>query len=186
MPIALAPTDWSEVSGDVGPNEQRYAQDSKLHVQFYIRPMLQTAASEEAGRPVFADIEHIRIMIPGDKLSIIDRLASSDDKSRFAEHYSKFKAGQGDAIVGTRLEVVPWMTRSKVEEYKFFGVFTVEQLADANDSVGNKFPSFQTDKRKCREFLEATSGTNARIAELEKQIAALTAVKANPAIKKEQ
>jgi hypothetical protein len=171
----LAPTDWSAVKEPVTEQDARYALDSKLYVQFYLRPMLQQTASEEANRPIYADVEFIRIMVPGDKLSIVDRVASSDDTARFSEHYAKFKAGQKDQVVGTRLEVVPWMSRSKVEEYKFFGVLTVEQLAAASDEVGQKFQGFQQDKQKAKNFLEAASGTNSRIHELEKQVAELLA-----------
>lgn len=174
----LAPTDWSSVKDPVMENDARYAMDSKLHVQFYLRPVIQETLSNEANRPIFADVEFIRIMVPGDKLNIIDRIASPDDKSRFADHYAKFKAGQAEQVVGTRLEVVPWMSRSKVEEYKFFGVLTVEQLADASDQVGQKFQGFQQDKTRAKNFLEAASGNNTRIQELERQIAELIAARA--------
>ena len=93
---ALAPaTDWSKVSDFNMEDQPRYALDSKLHVQFYLRPVMSQRESEDAGRPIYHDVEHVRILVPGDKLSQIDRVASSDDKARFAEHYAKFKAGQG-------------------------------------------------------------------------------------------
>lgn len=168
-----SPTDWSKVPDAVEEGNARYAMDNKLHVQFYSRPMMQHALSQEAGRPIFADIDHVRIMVPGDKLSIVDRIASEDDQKRFADRWERYKAGQGEQVVGTRLEVVPWMTRSKVEEYKFFNLHTVEQLAHANDNVGQKFPSFHSDKQRAQAFLEATTGDSARIRELEAQVAEL-------------
>jgi hypothetical protein len=60
-----------------------------------------------------------------------------------------------------------------VEEYKFFHLHTVEQLANANDNVGQKFPSFHSDKQKAQAFLEATTGDSARIRELETMVAEL-------------
>lgn len=176
------PTDWSKVPDAVDEQafNARYAMDNKLHVQFYSRPILQTKLSEEAGRPIYKDVDHVRVMIPGDKLNIIDRIASTDDQQRFAAHWEKYKSGKGDEIIGTRLEVVPWMTRGKVEEYKFFNIHTVEQLAHAADGVGSKFPGFQQDKQRAQQFLEATTGDSARIRDLEAQVAALMA-KMNPA-----
>jgi hypothetical protein len=173
----LAATDWSRVPEGVMENEPRYSHDSKLYVQFYLRPVLMTTESEQAERPIYKDVEHVRIMVPGDKLSIVDRLASPDDKARFAQHYAKFKAGGSQEVVGTRLEVVPWMTRSKVEEYKFFGIVTVEQLSGASDSVGQKFPGFHQDREKAKQWLEATTGTNARIKALEEELAKMKASK---------
>lgn len=171
----LAPTDWSRVADSVTEADQRFAMDSKLYVQFYSRPILQPSESDKAGRPIYADCDCIRILVPGDKLSQIDRLASEDDKRRFAEHYAKYKAGKGQEVVGTRLEVVPWMTRAKVEEYRYFNILTVEQLANASDEVGQKFPGFNMDRQKAQKFLDSTVGTDARVKELEEQVAKLLA-----------
>jgi hypothetical protein len=179
-------TDWSKVADGVTENDSRFAMDHKLHVQFYLKPILMAGQSEVEGRPIFKDIEHVRVLVPGDKLNIIDRIASPEDKQRFAAHYAKFQAGKGDEVIGTRLEAVPWMTRSKVEEYKFFGVHTVEQLANANDQVGQKFPGFNQDRLKAQQFLESINGTDAKVAalteELEK-VKAMLAQQAKPEVK---
>jgi hypothetical protein len=64
------------------------------------------------------------------------------------------------------------MNASKVEEYKFFKIITVEQLADANDNLGGKFMSFQQDKQRAKAFMEVAAN-NAPIekmnAELQKR-----------------
>ncbi len=173
----LPQTDWSKVADSVTEDQPRFAQDSKLYVQFYTRPMMKPRQSEEAGRPIYVDVDHIRIMVPGDKLNMIDRVASEDDKTRFAEHWGKYAAGQAQQTIGTQLESVPFMPRSKVEEYKYFGIHTVEQLSQASDEVGQKFPGFQDDKRKCLKFLEAANGTDARVVELERIVAELLSQK---------
>lgn len=174
---AATPTDWSSIPDGVEETDSRYAADNKLYIRFLVRPVLQGGLSTEAGRPIYADIEHVQILVPGDKLSMIDRVASEDDKKRFADHYAKFRAGKGEEVVGTRLEAVPWMTRSKVEEYRYFGIHTVEQLAGAIDEVGQKFPSFHADRNRCKAFLDATTGDGARIKELEEQVAKLMNVR---------
>jgi len=175
----LPATDWASLPDAVTEDQPRHAQDSKLYVQFYSRPMMRPRDSEAAGRPIYVDVDHIRIMVPGDKLNMIDRVASEDDKSRFTDHWAKYAAGQKQQNVGTPLESVAFMARSKVEEYKYFGIHSVEQLSQASDEVGQKFPSFQEDKRKCLKFLEAASGTDARVVELERIVAELLAQKEN-------
>jgi hypothetical protein len=162
-------------------NDQRFAADNKLYVQFYSRPIINGAESNVAGRPIYHDIDCVRIMVPGDKLSIVDRLASDDDKQRFADRYAKYVAGQQIQLVGTPLEQVPWMSRSKVEEYKYFGIHSIEQLSEASDSVGQKFPGFYQDREKAKKFIEAASGTNARVAELERLLAEMQTKMASPA-----
>lgn len=176
MEEVLTPTDWSQVKDAMTESDSRYAMDSKLFVQFYLRPVLMRTQSDAENRPVFMDVDHVRIIVPGDKHNIIDRVASDDDKARFSAHYAKFKAGQSQETIGTPLEAVSWMTRSKVEEYKFFNIKTVEQLAEASDQVGQKFPGFMADREKSRKFLEASGGTNARVTELEAQLAELKAM----------
>jgi hypothetical protein len=175
-----AATDWSKVVDFQMDTDPRYGMDTKLYVQFYSRPVLHKVKSDEAQRPVYVDIDHVKIIVPGDKLSIIDRIASDDDKKRFAAHWDKYKSGKGQDVVGTRLEGVAWMTRSKVEEYKYFGVHTVEQLSEASDSVGQKFPGFFADRDKAKKFLEQTTGTNARVAELERQLQEMQAKMSTP------
>ncbi|MFI5224785.1 MAG: hypothetical protein ACHQX3_11205, partial [Nitrospirales bacterium] len=172
--------DWNRVNDPLFENDSRFALDSKLYVQFYTRPILNGAESDAAGRPIYHDIDCVRIMVPGDKLSIVDRLASDDDKRRFADHYAKYRAGQQVQLIGTPLEQVPWLSRSKLEEYKYFGIHSVEQLADASDSVGQKFPGFHSDKDKAIKFIEEASGTNTRIKELERQLAEMQAKMAAP------
>lgn len=176
MEQPTTPTDWNQVKDFQMENEPRYAMDSKLHVQFYLRPMIQPTESDLANRPIFHDVEHVRIMVPGDKLSIVDRPASQDDQSRFPDHYAKFKAGEGQQIIGTRLDAVPFITRSMCEEFKFFGIFTVEQLASTGDEVGQKFQGFQQFKQKAQKFLEAANGTDSRVTELERQLAEMKAL----------
>jgi len=126
-------------------------------------------------------------MVPGDKLSVIERPVDSIDARRFADRYSKWKAGAGNVIEGTPLSSLPKMTPSKVEEYKFFGLHTVEQLAEANDNLGQKFFGFQEDKRSAKAFIEIAKGNapiekmneelkarDSKIEELQAQIEAIT------------
>jgi predicted RecB family nuclease len=103
---------------------------------------------------------------------VIERPLSQQDVFRFQERYNKWKAGQEEAVTGTPLSALPGMNASKVEEYKFFKIITVEQLADANDNLGGKFMSFQQDKQRAKAFMEVAAN-NAPIekmnAELQKR-----------------
>lgn len=184
---ATTPTDWAGVPDAPGLDESRFADDAKLFVQFYRKPVLQPGLSEQEGRAIYKEVDFIKIMVPGDKLNIIERPVDSIDERRFADRYAKWKAGAGNAIEGTPLASLPKMTPTKVEEYKFFGIHTVEQLAEANDNVGQKFFGFQEDKRSAKAFIEIAKGNapfekmnselkerDAKIEELQAQIEAIT------------
>jgi hypothetical protein len=58
MNTATLPTDWSQVANSPGLDESRYADDAKLFVQFYRKPVIQPVASQEAGRAVYKETEH--------------------------------------------------------------------------------------------------------------------------------
>ena len=130
--------------------------DKALHVRFYIESVEQTAHSIGAGRRVFADTEFIEIMIPGDKQTVIKRQVFDMDKNRFHQQYSRFKQGLADQTIGTPLSELVFLTVSKVKEYEFFNIRTVEQLSAAAESsdVGQKMMGFNSDKQKALAFLD--------------------------------
>jgi hypothetical protein len=184
---ATLPTDWAAIPDAPGLDETRFAEDNKLFVQFYRKPVMHPGKSREAGRAIYEEKDYIKIMVPGDKLNIVDRPIDEIDRRRFADKYAKWLAGVGNIVEGTPLSSLPKMTPSKVEEYKFFNIHTVEQLAEANDNVGAKFFGFQEDKRASKAFLEIAKGNapiekmnaelkerDAKIEELQAQIEAIT------------
>ena len=163
------PTNFEEPSYFEKPDETRFAADNKLYVEFYRKPVLQPGESRAAGRAVFKEIDYIRIHVPGDKASVIERPVTQQDEFRFQDRYNKWKAGQEEAVTGTPLSALPGMTPSKVEEYKFFKLVTVEQLAEANDNLGSKFMSFQQDKQRAKAFMEVARN-NAPIEKMNEEL----------------
>lgn len=154
------------------PDESRFAADNRLYVEFSREPVMHPGKSRESGRAVYEERDFIRIHVPGDKTSVIYRQVTEQDAQRFADRYAKWKAGQSEAVSGTPLSALPGMTPAKVEEYKFFKLVTIEQLADANDNLGQKFMSFHADKQAAKRFIEATKGNapiEAMNAELQKR-----------------
>lgn len=163
------PTIFEEPNDFAKPDETRFSMDNKLYVEFYRKPVLQPGKSREAGRAVYEEIDYIRIHVPGDKSCVVERPVSQQDVFRFQERYNKWKAGQEEAVTGTPLSALPGMNPSKVEEYKFFKLVTVEQLAEANDNLGAKFMSFQQDKQRAKAFMEVAKN-NAPIEKMNEEL----------------
>src|SRR5262245_29861871 len=82
----------------------RFAGDEKLPVKFRIDALKDEAASEQAGRPIYKDVEWITIF--KSQLDVIDRPVRDTDKERWPRAYAAWKAtGESDpAATGTRLE----------------------------------------------------------------------------------
>lgn len=136
-----------------GPNP-----DSRLFVQFHLTPMENARKSADAGRPVFDDVEFIKIAIPGDKDTEIDRPVTEIDKRRFARKYMDWKSGAKSAQSGTPLSQWPAITRAQVEELAYFNVHTVEQLVSMPDGNASRFPGIQALKQKAQTYLAAAAG----------------------------
>lgn len=110
-----------------------------LIVAFYQAPVKNGAKSAEAGRDIYEDRVFIRKIVPGDKNSEVDTLATDEDFTKFAEEYARFKAGKPDALEGTPLEQWPQMTRASVKEWHYLNVYTIEQLANLSDTAKQAF-----------------------------------------------
>ncbi len=161
-------------------NMARFAKDDNLFVRFYSHPKQDAVKSAEEGRPIFHDTEYVSIMVPGDKTSIIERPASDQDRQRFAKHYAAFKSNESEVLDGTPLEAWPGLTRSQVEELRYFNIRTVEQLASVSDTHAQKFLGINMLRRKAEAYIEAAAGnaaTDKMAAELEKRDNEITALK---------
>ena len=110
--------------------------DENLYAEFYVKPVKQNFASEEAGRPIFADVVYVKIMTPSDQLTQIDTIAREDHKARFPRQWAYFQNKQAgmQQVVGTPVGEWPQLTASAAEELRALKFFTVELIANANDS----------------------------------------------------
>lgn len=105
-----------------------------VFVEFYTDAVHLTKKSEEEGRPVFADMPHIRKLVPGDATNIIERVAKDFDKQAYPKQWAAFEANATAAPIGMPLEQWPQITRGQVKELKHFNVHSVEQLSELSDS----------------------------------------------------
>ena len=164
---------------------QQFAADARLFVQFYMRPEKLGFKSEEQGRPIFEDRHYVRIMVPGDKNTVIDTEVTEQHKERFPKAWEKFcKQHDGDSQVeGTPLEEWPQLTTAQVQEFRAINIATVEQIAELTDAAVQRFMGGNILRIKAQAFIKVATDTAAaqKFAvendELKKQIAdLLTAV----------
>jgi hypothetical protein len=168
--MSLAEADYGMTELAMGGNQGRYMGDERLLVRFFVHPRLDRQLSASMERPMFEDVDYIQIMQPGNKDSIVIRPAMEMDKTRFAEHYRKYRARQDqDHIEGTLLEEWPQITRSQVEELKFFNIRTVEQLIGVSDSNAQSIMGFGALQASATAFLETLDGHKDK-AELEAKL----------------
>jgi hypothetical protein len=146
--------------GDPNIFTRANAGDDSLFVVFYMGVIRNEARTIEEGRPIFDDVECVRIIIPGDKNNVLDRPANARDKQRFSKQYSMFKAGlsEDDQVSGTRLTEWPFLSRGQAEELKHLGIKTVEQLAEVRDDIVSRVPGLTTLKQNASAWLGKAKG----------------------------
>jgi hypothetical protein len=161
--------------------------DDKLFVQFYHGTLKDEQQTMEQGRPVFKTVPMVKILVPGDRNTVIQAKATAEYTQRFPKQWERFSASQTQEIQGSLLSEVPIVTRAQAEELEYFKVYTVEQLAEAPDSLGAKLPTFHELKRKAAAYVANAKDASAamrlaeqneaqanRISSLEAEIARLS------------
>jgi len=110
--------------------------DSRLVVKFYSKPMQNDYQTAQQGRPIFEDVDFIRINVPGDNTLTVDTPAREDHKARFPLHWAHYKNTKGDdqSNIGTPLSQWPILTASQAEELRALKFYTVESIATASDA----------------------------------------------------
>lgn len=107
--------------------------------EFFIEPRQNKAKTAKEGRPVFDDVEYVRIIMPGNRRDIPVERVNDQHRQRWPKQYEAFKGGQELSEGGTPLEQWSRVTRSQVEELRYFHIRTVEHLAKAPDQVLQNF-----------------------------------------------
>lgn len=165
--MQTAEADYGLTSQAMGDRSQQSEGDRRLRVQFSMYPEIDQAASATEARPIYKDAVYIMIMVPGER-DVVHRRAWEKDFDRFPQQYAAFKNKQSqDAVSGTPLKLVTWLTLGQVKELEYFNCFTVEQLANMPDSTAQKFLQINKLKQLAKDYLQAA-----------KEAAPLTAIRA--------
>lgn len=170
-------------------DSQQSEADKKLLVVFYRDTIKNESKSIEAGRPIFDEIDLVKIITPGSRDSFIGD-ATPEYQARFPQQWQRYKAGKDQMMSGTPLNQLPWMTSAQIAEFNAVGCHTIEQLVGMPDSLSQKFMGHHQIKQKAQVYLDAAAGMaptmklqaelekrDQQIAHLQSQIDAMLAVK---------
>lgn len=166
---------------------QQNEADKKLLVLFYRDTVKNEAKSTESGRPIFDEIDLVKIITPGSRDSFVGD-ATEQYQQRFPAQWARYKAGrdQGHGS-GTPLNMLPWLGIGQIAEFNAVGCHTVEQLVGMADSVSQKFMGHLAVKQRAQAYLDAAkeSAPTLRLqAELQKRDDTIEELrKANEALK---
>ena len=177
-----------EFTGAVNP-------DSRLVAQFYSVAVKQGFESEAQGRPIYKDVDYVRIFVPGDANTIIETPVRDDHKARFPVQWAHYqnKHGGDAKEIGTPISQWPRISPAQAEELRALKFYTVESIANASDAniqrigmVGGmqpyafrdaamRFLQVATDDAAASKAAQEAAEANARAAALEQRLRELEA-----------
>jgi hypothetical protein len=116
--------------------------------RFFVHTTPDAKATKEAGRPMFKDMECVEIRMAANKQTVavfpahdtwkwdeIDGIRQPITYAmRFPDQYKRFKANEAQAMSGTPLEELPFLTQAKRSELKALSIYTAEALASLDGS----------------------------------------------------
>lgn len=146
-----------------------------LNVSFFTDAVHNVRKSAEQDRPVYDDVEFIRITIAGDTKNII--VARADDPSGVVDErnrrlpykeahkaaYDAFKASEAYKGNGTPLLQLATLSPARREEFLRGEVYTIEQLAGLE---GDRLARFGMGARNSKELAQQWLDKHARAADI--------------------
>jgi hypothetical protein len=161
---------------------------------FYNRPVLDPVQTRETGRPIYTNKEYIKIVYPGDRMTVVDKPVKPHHIEKYPLEYARFKQIGEKAKDGTPLEECTFLAASQAETLKYNNISTLEDLVQAPDhllsALGAGFSMLRStaeaylvqaadaaSKVNMQEAAEKLAKQDAEIEALKRQVAELTAVK---------
>lgn len=104
-----------------------------LSVEFFLESVEQLAESKQCGFPVFKEVPHVRIAVPGDPYNVVCHIATQGHKDMYPMAWQTFNNQNQPVIDGMPIKEWPVINRSQVQMAHFYNVMSVEQLAELSD-----------------------------------------------------
>lgn len=146
--------------------------DNQLNVQFYKHAELNSFETAKQGRKIFEEHVYIRILMPANRLNVIERRATDEDRARFRRQFVYFVEKGENLQSGTPLDQLATISAAQVLELKALKVDTIEQLAGIPDTTAQLMGTGGTElKQRAIKFLDRTRNSE----ELSDEVRALKA-----------
>lgn len=113
-----------------------YGDDSGVFAEFFTDAIIDHDQSKIQGRPIYRNVEMIRMMFPGDNTKEVTKMSHEGNppyKERFPNQYARFLAQQEQVQDGTPIEHWPPISKAQAMELKALKIHTVEALAAVSD-----------------------------------------------------
>jgi hypothetical protein len=129
---------------------------------FYREPILNPSRTAKEGRPIYDDMEVVRIFVAGDPLNQIVKPVDASMKERFPVQYDAWiKKQEGMTISGTPIRQWPLLTPANIAEFEGLKIFSVEALSEVSDGNVTKSVGLREWREKAKAWLETNKDSSA-------------------------
>jgi len=147
--------------------------DKTMLVFFFNKAMHNPAKSTEEGRPWYDERVFVRIHPPGERLNIVERPATEQDKRRWPVQWAQFRENKQQVPEGTPIDLLYPDQPAIAATLRANNVYTVEQCAElsgtAIDSIGMGCQRYVNDSKKYLEAAHKGVGASQLRKELEER-----------------
>lgn len=174
----------------IGDTGERWAEQNKgVTPIFFMEPIKNPGKSEKEGRPIFDEVERVRIIVAADQFNQIVHPVDDLIIERFPDHYRRWKENRtARHIDGTPIREWPLVGPAQVAEFEGMGIFNVEGLASVAETSVNRSQDLRAWRQKAQVWLASAKDNalavrmsaenetlRAEMAKMREQMAALAA-----------
>lgn len=133
--------------------------------EFYIDTVVDAQQSKALGHTVYKDVEMVRITPKGGGHNVPEKFVTEAEIRRFPEHYRAFKENREMEVQGTDLRNWPMATPAEVKNCRSIKIFSVEELAELNESGIQKLGMGSRNLvERAKAYIATINGGNTKIA----------------------
>lgn len=122
-------------------------------VEIYDKPVVDREASKDSEVPIYKAVTYIRKRVANSR-NVYDQPMKSTDYEKYRDLHAAFEAGEKVPMEGTPLEQWPGLDVADIETLKSFNIFTVQSLAELNETGIHRLPAgFRNLKIKAMKWL---------------------------------
>lgn len=148
------------------------SEEENVFARFYDK-VIKTDRVKENNMPVFEECTYIEIAIPDDR-DVVNRRADQEDIDRFPAEYNRYLNNKKKMIEGTPLNQFSFLTAIQMENCRYFGIETVEELAGLDEDKA-KTMGISDERLAAETFLENAKSFAEKEQKYEKEIEELKA-----------
>lgn len=142
---------------DSEPFNRETRDDSGAYPMFSVEAVRNNHKSERESRPIYDEVEFVRIIMPGDRKTVFFTKVREQDKLRWPREYEAFQKGLSPLEVGTPLTQWPGFPKALAAILLELNVRTIEQLAKLPDTHIDKVMEGHSLRAKAQTYLAATN-----------------------------